>query len=198
MLFIDIWRCGWFTGVVPVSFGENRKKRPKHIASGHAWGTIQRCICLVIAIAAMLCWAGCCSHTDLTRTDDVQHMGILGQHFQTTRTLDLLKDKPSCTLRLVTSNFPSYPRNKRIGVVDADTELEVNQVIRVKELVAILYILPEYYTWKCTIAKVKDGPFAGKEIAVAGNGLLLDDTAKLGSVYFTAPEAVESGNSRAK
>ena len=87
----------------------------------------------------------------------------------------------------MTKDHSSCPRFKQIGKIEAGTQIEVNHVINVKELVAILIVLPEYWAWKCTLAKVEDGPYAGKEIAVAGEGILMLDnekTARLGSALL--------------
>jgi hypothetical protein len=116
---------------------------------------------------------------------------VLGQRLCTARQLDLLKDKPSGTLRLVTPEYPSYPRNRRVGVVQAGTKLEVNKVVRVRELVAILILLPEYYSWDCTLAKIEDGPYSGKEVAVSGKGLDLisgKQVATLANTMLTVTE----------
>ena len=152
-------------------------------------------ICLT-ASATVLC-GGCCSHTDLTRTAEVQQSGILGQRHRTTQQLDLLKDKPSGTLRLVTRDYPSYPRNRRVGVVEAGTELRVNRVQRVNEVVAIMVVLPEYYSWKCTLARIEVGPHAGKEIAVFGMAAN-QNIATLGSALLVTPESAEASDDRAK
>ena len=148
--------------------------------------SICRRFAFITALATVIL-SGCCSHTDLTHRADVQSSGILGQRFRTTQDLELIKDKHTDTLRLMTKDHSSCPRFKQIGKIEAGTQIEVNHVINVKELVAILIVLPEYWAWKCTLAKVEDGPYAGKEIAVAGEGILMLDnekTARLGSALL--------------
>jgi len=155
----------------------------------------RRLIVTLLPLASAVC--GCCFHKDLTKSAQVQASGTLGQGFCTTEPLDLVKDKHTRTLFLAkrdtyertrnagdsqsisgavanrSSNafWKASPRNKFIGVVDAGTELRVNRVERVGELIAILVVLPEYWHWNCTLAKIEAGPYAGKEVAVAGGGL---------------------------
>jgi hypothetical protein len=85
--------------------------------------------------------------------------------------LVLFKDKHNRTLFLATRDYPTTSRDQPIGILEAGTELRVNRLVRVTELIAILVILPEYYSWNCTLAKIEDGSFAGKEIAVEGGVL---------------------------
>jgi hypothetical protein len=133
-------------------------------------------------VAASFFAAGCGSHCDLTQTPEIQKSGILGTCVRTTQPLDLFKDNPSDTLRLVTKDHPSYGRGERIGQVAAGTRLCVNQVVRISELAGFM-VFPMYYHWTCTMARIEDGPHAGKEIAVGG---MLDKahTATLGSSYL--------------
>ncbi len=152
---------------------------------------------LCAAVLATEISSGCGTYADLTRSADVQRSGILGQQLRTAQDLDLLKDKPSRTLRLVTKDYPTWPRNRRIGVVPAGTSLRVNQVKEVTELVAILVVLPEYYSWKCTFARIEEGPFVGKEVAIYGM-LSHDNTATLGSVFFVTTKSPSSVDERVK
>lgn len=138
----------------------------------------------LIALGVSVLFCGCGSLTDITNTPKAKALGVLGERIQTTQKLDLLKDKPSHTLRLVESSYPKYPRNRRVGVVEAGTTLEVNRVVRVKELFAIFVFLPAYYEWDCALAKIENGPYAGKEIAVQGRSLWEPSVARLGSDYF--------------
>lgn len=139
-----------------------------------------RSIALLIVVQALFC--GCCTHKDLTKSSEVQASGILGQRFRTTEQLDLIKDKHARILFLARQTLPEGTRqvesprsgsqHVQVGVVDAGTELCVDQVVRVKELMAILVVIPEYWYWNCTLAKIESGPYAGKKVAVIGEGLL--------------------------
>ena len=131
----------------------------------------QKLVCLVALSAAIS--GGCCTHTDLTKKADVQCSGILGQQFRTTQELALIQDEHSQTMRLVTKDCPSKPQYRQLGVVAAGTRLQVKQVVQITQLAGWM-VLPMYYTWKCTLAEIKDGSFAGKEIAVDGVGLSFD------------------------
>jgi hypothetical protein len=65
----------------------------------------------------------------------------------------------------------------------------VNRVERVTELIAILVVLPEYYSWNCTLAKIEGGPYAGREVAIAREGLLFKkDPATNGSAMLASTE----------
>lgn len=142
----------------------------------------QRQLFPLIAFAALLC--GCASHADLTASREVQASGMLGKQLRTTQDLDFLKDRPSNTFRLVTKDYPSYPRNHRLGVVKAGTTLRVDRVVQVTELAGFMF-LPFYYTWRCTLARIEDGPYAGNRVAV--DGISLDEhTATLRSSLLTA------------
>jgi hypothetical protein len=47
----------------------------------------------------------------------------------------------------------------------------------VTEFVALLVFLPVYYTWDCVEARFQDGPFAGREVAIGGEDVELDNSA---------------------
>ena len=147
--------------------------------------------CFLTPVAALV--SGCGSHTDITRSVQERSPALLGQSFRTSRQLELIEDKPSDTLRLVEPSYPVYPRNRRMGVVQAGTALATNRCIRVTELAAFFAFLPIYYSWDCTLARICDGPFAGKEVAVGGESLELDTgTASVKPRYLlptTAPRA---------
>lgn len=143
---------------------------------------LRRQLPLVIAFAAFL--GGCARHTNLTATPEVEQSGILGTRLRTTQDLYLLKDRPSGTLRLVTEDYPCYPRNHRLGVVEAGTHLEVDRVARVTELAGFM-VLPFYHTWTCTLAQIRDGRFAGERVAVDGM-LSHEQTATLRSKLLAA------------
>jgi hypothetical protein len=122
----------------------------------------------------------------------VQASGTLGQRFRTTEQLDLVKDKHARILFLARREYPASSQDQRIGAVDAGAELRVNRVERVTEFAGILVVLPEYYTWDCAFAKIEDGPYAGKEVAVSGDGLLFKkDPATNGSAML-APTAISN------
>jgi hypothetical protein len=91
-------------------------------------------------LVSLVC--GCCFHKDLTKSAQVQASGKLGQGFCTTEQLDLVKDTYTRTLFLTKRDYPASRRDQCVGVVDAGTELRVNRVERVTELVAILVVLP--------------------------------------------------------
>lgn len=128
---------------------------------------------------------GCRTHlTDLTMAADVQQSGILGQQFHTTKKLLLVKDRAIRLLFLATPNFrfsepDDYYKSvletnyqyKQVGVLEAGTKLQVNQVVQVKEPAWVLPWVPAYYIWNCTLARVEDGPYAGKEVAIVGDGI---------------------------
>jgi len=162
-----------------------------------------RLIAVLPAVANLAC--GCCFHMDMTKSAQVRDSGVLGQGFRTTEQLDLIKDTHTRTLFLAKRDYPVSSRDKRVGVIEASTELRVNRVERVKELIAILLFLPEYFSWDCTLAKIQGGPYAGKEVAVAGEGLLYTkDPATNGSAMLIStkkdnqlpePSAVHAGSS---
>ena len=78
-----------------------------------------------------------------------------------------------------------------MGVIAAGTRLELNQVVQITQLAGWM-VLPMYYTWKCTLAEIEDGPFAGKEIAVDGEGLSFDrETVTLKSTLLEIIELPE-------
>ncbi len=137
---------------------------------------------------------GCGSLTDITNSPKAQAMSVLGDRLQTTESLELIKHKPSHTFRLVGSRHSEHHRERRIGQVKAGTMLKVNRVVRVKELVAILVFLPEYYFWDCALARIEDGPYKGKEVAV--QGILLENRgiATLQSSYFKTITATNPAN----
>ena len=146
----------------------------------------------VVAQVVLCC--GCCFHKNLTETTEVQKSGVLGERFHTTQKLELIKDKHTGILRMVTKDHQFSERDKQIGEVEAGTELEVNQVMRVTELIAMLGILPEYWSWNCTQAKIESGSFIDKEVAVQGEELAAlwrSDTAEIGSTLLVG---VRSGN----
>lgn len=169
----------------------------------------RRLVVTLLCLANAFC--GCCFHKDLTESAQVQASGMLGQGFHTTEPLDLIEDRHTRTFFLAkrdiqegmphvddshlrseavanrSSNafWKASPRDQFIGAVDAGTELRVNRVERVSELIAILVVLPEYWHWNCTLAKIEAGPYAGKEVAVAGEGLLFkQDPATNGSTML--------------
>ena len=157
--------------------------------------TARPLVVTLLSLASVVC--GCCFHKDLTKSAQVQASGMLGQGFRTTDPLDLVKDTHTRRLFLAKRNFQeetrhssnafwkASPRDQFIGVVEAGTELRVNRVERVSELIAILAVLPEYLHWDCTLAKIEAGPYAGKEVAVAGEGLLFKkDPATNGSTML--------------
>lgn len=139
-------------------------------------------LCLLLAIAG-----GCGSHTDLTQTLEVQRSGVLGQWYLVRRESDLIKDKPSDTLQIVATDYPAWPRNFRVGKVQAGTRVVVCRVVRITELAAFM-VLPVYYTHECVMGMVLDGPYAGKEVNVSGR--LGDDGNML--VPTTRPSAAAS------
>jgi hypothetical protein len=118
--------------------------------------------------------AGCCFHADLTKTADVQHSGILGQRLRTEQEMVLLKDKHSRTFQLVPKGQSFGSDSSQLAVVEAGTTLQINHVIKVTELCAWMWF-PVYFNWECMLAKVEDGHFAGKEIAVAGEGMSVNE-----------------------
>jgi len=116
---------------------------------------------------------GCCFHKDLTKSALATEAGLLGRRLRTTEQLELVKDTHTRRLFLAERDYPFSTRDQRVGVVDPGTELRVNRLERVRELFAILVFLPEYYSWNCTLAEIQGGPYAGREVAVDGQGLLL-------------------------
>jgi hypothetical protein len=149
-----------------------------------------RPIALLPIVASLVC--GCCFHKDLTKSAQVQAGGILGQSFHTAVRLDVIKDTHTHILFLAEQDYPASSRHKRVGVLEAGTELRVNRVERVDELVAILVFLPEYYSWDCTLATIGDGHFAGNVVAVSGKGLT-KGAATIGSEMLVS--ANEANNS---
>jgi hypothetical protein len=153
--------------------------------------SVSRLFILLVVVESIL-FCGCCTHKDLTETAQVQGSGILGQRFRTIEQLELIKDKHTHTMLLVMQDFPAMQRTGQIGVVEAGTELRVDQVVRVTELIAILVILPEYYSWNCTLAKIESGPYDGKEVAIGGEGLVLPQyTATIGSPMLVTSETTD-------
>jgi hypothetical protein len=152
-----------------------------------------RYLAVVYFLALAVFAGGCGGHADITASVRAQQPALLGQWFRTTRQLDLLEDKPSGTLRLVDPGYPAYPRNRRVGVVDAGTALATDRAIRVTELAAFFVLLPVYYSWDCTLAKIDEGPFAGKEIAVGGESIELDVGTASVKPRFLLPTTVPSG-----
>lgn len=149
-----------------------------------------RSIALLPLVASLAC--GCCFHKDLTKSARVQTSGMLGKSFRTTEQLDLIKDTHTRILFLAKQDYPMSSRDQRVEVLAAGTELRINRVERIDELIAILVFLPEYYSWDCTLAKIEDGPHAGKEVAISGEGLLLKvgrSTATIGSGMLVPVEA---------
>ena len=138
---------------------------------------------IIILSALVLC--GCVTHKDLTCTPEVQQSGILGQRLKTTQSLVIFYDKNSRTLRLgpAAARFDS-PRVKRVGVVAEGTELRINKVIQVRELVAILIVLPVKWQWRGTMARIESGVYLGKEVAVDGESLKSRGQATIESEYF--------------
>lgn len=123
---------------------------------------------LTVCLAVLA--VGCTSHTDLTKTPDVQRSGILGKAFRTTEPLDLVKVKSSKILQLVK---PGYARGELIGPVRADTPLTVVRVVRVSELVAFMGPFPVHRLWNATLARIDAGPHAGREVMVMDEGQTL-------------------------
>lgn len=144
-----------------------------------------RTIALLPILASLVC--GCCTHKDLTKSAQVQASGVLGRSFHTTEQLDLIKDKHTHILFLAGRDFAASSRNEQLGVLAAGTELHVIRVEQVKELVAILVFLPEFYTWDYTLARIDDGQFAGKEVAISGKGLATG-AATIGSGMLASAE----------
>jgi hypothetical protein len=152
----------------------------------------QKFICLFVLLAIVS--GGCCTHNDLTKKADVQSSGILGQEFRTTQELLLIQDQNSQTMRLVTKDCPSKPQYRQLGVVAAGTRLQVNQVVQITQLAGWM-LLPMYYTWKCTLAKIEDGSLSGKEIAIDGEDLSFDtNTVTLKSTLLAPIESQQSTN----
>jgi hypothetical protein len=130
--------------------------------------TIQQKLVYLVTLSTIISSGGC-THTDLTKKADVQCSGILGQQFRTTQELTLIQDKHSKTMRLVTKDCPSKPQYRQLGVSGGHTTpSEPSGTIT---QLAGWMGLPMYSTWKCTLAAIEDGPFAGKKIAVDGEGL---------------------------
>src|SRR5690349_8278197 len=102
-----------------------------------------RPIVLLVIVASLA--SGCCFHKDLTQSAQVQASGTLGQSFDTSKQLDLFKDTHTRVLFLADQDYTTSSRDERVGVLEAGTRLRVNRVERVKELIAILVFLPEYY-----------------------------------------------------
>jgi hypothetical protein len=119
-------------------------------------------ICLVL----FLFLVGCGSQTDLTQTLEVQRSGVLGKRLQVMNDSDLIKDKPSNTLQIVPRDFPQWPRNYRVGTVQAGTRVVTCRVLRITELAGFM-VLPFYYTRECVLGMILDGPHAGKEVLVS-------------------------------
>ena len=148
-----------------------------------------RFIAILSAVASVVC--GCCFHKELTESAQVKGSGTLEHSFRTTEQLHLIKDTHARILFLAEQDFPTSSRYKLVGVVETGTSLHVNRVERVTELIAILVFLPEYYSWDCTLAKIEDGHFAGKEVAVGGGVLSYEkDVATIGSGMLVSVEAM--------
>jgi hypothetical protein len=130
---------------------------------------------LFLAALMTVIAAGCCFHSDLTKTAAVQNSGMLGLQFHTTQPLTLLRDKQSHTLRLATKDYRLYPAEP-LGIVEAGTSLQVNRVIKVTQLYAWM-VFPVYFIWEAPLAQIESGPYAGKEVAVGGEGLSLKNGA---------------------
>jgi hypothetical protein len=81
-------------------------------------------LCHFILMATALFTAGACGgQKDLTQTLAVQRSGVLGHWYQVTAESDLIKDKPSDTFEIVSPDYPQWPRNHRVGKVQAGTRV---------------------------------------------------------------------------
>jgi hypothetical protein len=76
-------------------------------------------------------------------------------------------------------------RSQKLGEVDKDTEVRANQIVKITQLYGWMW-LPVYYTWDCSLARIESGPYAGKEVAVGGEGMIyMHEVAIIGSVFLT-------------
>jgi hypothetical protein len=142
------------------------------------------------AFLFVLVCSGCCFHSDQTGTAAVKASGILGQNLWTAQNLDLVRDRHKRILLLVAKDIPLSTRQKRIGVVEANTRLRLNRVVKITELVAWMW-LPVYYSWDCTLAEIEDGPHVGKEVGVDGKALVyMHNTATLHGIFLTNGPAI--------
>lgn len=106
---------------------------------------------------------------------------MLGLQFHTTQPLVLAKRQQSGVwLLMKEDNFVAA--GSHLGIVATGTVLQVDRMIKVTELCEWM-VFPVYFTWDCTMARIEGGPYAGKEIGIAGEGLSLE------------PGAVTLGNS---
>lgn len=142
--------------------------------------TIRDKLLFLTALIATMA-VGCCFHSNITRTAAVQQSGVLGLRFHTTQPLVLAKREQSRVWRLVKREHNAEAESSHPRIIETGTVLEINQVIKVTELCEWM-VVPAYFTWDCTLARIESGPYAGKEIGVAGEGLSLDqETVTLGS-----------------
>lgn len=137
----------------------------------------------LLAVLIALVSTGC--RTDLTDiTPEVQSTGIFGLQLRTSQELILLKDRPAHMLYLTIPDLPPSEQDnwgKYVGVLEAGTELQINQAVRVTEPVWVLPPLPGYWTWNCILARVETGPYTGQEVAIAGDGIGYGAAVVLGS-----------------
>lgn len=127
--------------------------------------TLQELIRLSLSSIIIILSASCANHSDVTRTPEAVQLNVLGRVFYTNETLVLMHDQISDTLRLVTQDYNYGHIPGRIGVIYSGTRLRINRVIRITNGGGFVY------TWVCTVAKIEEGEFAGKEVAVQGGSL---------------------------
>jgi hypothetical protein len=129
---------------------------------------------------AILILAGCVTHKDISHDPEVQGSGVLGQCYRTAEDLTLWSDKSSDIYRLGPDRFPDkkpVPRYDRVGILTSGTHLRVARVVRITEVGEFL----TRFSWKCTLARIEDGKYAGKEVGVAG---IVGTGAVIGSKYL--------------